>query len=259
MCWRSIPMAATGASSRRGLRNCTAEAIEPATGALWCVVNERDGLGDDLPPDYATSVRQGAFYGWPWYYIGDHEDPRLKGQRPDLAGHVTLPDVLFQPHSAPLGITFYTGTSSRRVSRRCVRDVARFMEPRRNAPATRWSGCTSPMAEPTGEYEDFLTGFVASDRGGVGAPGRHRGGAGRVAAGQRGWQQYNLARRLSRRKPMSTTRVPKRKAPSSPAIAISYFGPYERYPLDAGRTDRPPRAVHDWPRISAARPTDGTG
>ena len=62
-----------------GLRNCTSEAIAPATGALWCVVNERDGLGDDLPPDYATSVREGAFYGWPRFYIGDHEDPQLKG------------------------------------------------------------------------------------------------------------------------------------------------------------------------------------
>ena len=73
-------------------------------------MNERDGLGDNLPPDYATSVRLGAFYGWPWYYIGDHEEPRLKGQRPDLAGRVTVPDVLIQPHSAPLGIAFYTGT-----------------------------------------------------------------------------------------------------------------------------------------------------
>ena len=69
-----------------GLRNCSAEAIAPVTGALWCVVNERDGLGDDLPPDFATSVREGAFYGWPWYYIGDHEDPRLKGQRPRPRG-----------------------------------------------------------------------------------------------------------------------------------------------------------------------------
>ena len=78
-----------------GLRNCTAQAIQPAGpgqgGALWCVVNERDGLGDDLPPDYATSVQLGAFYGWPWYYIGGHEDPRLKGRRPDLASRVTSP------------------------------------------------------------------------------------------------------------------------------------------------------------------------
>jgi glucose/arabinose dehydrogenase len=69
-----------------GLRNCTAEAIQPSGGALWCVVDERDGLGDDLPPDYATSVREGAFYGWPWCYIGAHEDPRRKGLRADLGG-----------------------------------------------------------------------------------------------------------------------------------------------------------------------------
>ncbi|HME21915.1 MAG TPA: PQQ-dependent sugar dehydrogenase [Acetobacteraceae bacterium] len=147
-----------------GLRNCSAEAIAPVTNALWCVVNERDGLGDDLPPDYATSVREGAFYGWPWYYIGDHEDPRLKGQRRDLGGHVTLPDVLIQPHSAPLGIAFYDGTQfppeyrgdafvtlhgswnrARRTGYKVIR--LRFADGR-----------------PTGEYEDFLTGFVASDQ-----------------------------------------------------------------------------------------------
>ena len=83
------------------------QAIAPAGGGLWCVVNERDGMGDNLPPDYATSVREGAFYGWPWYYIGDHADPRWHGARPDLAAHVTVPDVLIQPHSAPLGIAFY--------------------------------------------------------------------------------------------------------------------------------------------------------
>ena len=81
-----------------GLRNCSGMTIQPATDALWCVTNERDELGDNLPPDYATTVQQGHFYGWPWYYIGNHEDPRapLKGQRPDLAGKVTVPDVLMQ-------------------------------------------------------------------------------------------------------------------------------------------------------------------
>ncbi len=68
-------------------------------------------MGDDLPPDYATRVHDGAFYGWPWFYLGRHPDPRRTGERPDLAGHVTVPDVLFQAHSAPLGITFYDGKS----------------------------------------------------------------------------------------------------------------------------------------------------
>jgi glucose/arabinose dehydrogenase len=153
-----------------GLRNCTAEAIQPPGGSLWCVVNERDGLGDDLPPDYATSVRQGAFYGWPWYYTGGHEDPRLKGLRPDLTGHVTVPDVLIQPHSAPLGIAFYEGNQfppeyrgdafvtlhgSWNRARRTGYKVIRL----------RFAG-----GRPTGEYEDFLTGFVASDQAVWGRP-----------------------------------------------------------------------------------------
>ena len=88
-----------------GIRNCVGLAIEPKTGDPWCSTNERDGLGDNLPPDYLTRVRDGAFYGWPWYYIGDHEDPRHQGERPDLAGKITVPDVLLQPHSAPLEMT----------------------------------------------------------------------------------------------------------------------------------------------------------
>ena len=68
-----------------GLRNCSGMTIQPATGQLWCVVNERDELGDNVPFEYATAVKEGAFYGWPWYYIGGNEDPRKQGQRPDLA------------------------------------------------------------------------------------------------------------------------------------------------------------------------------
>ena len=94
-----------------GIRNCSGLAVQPGTGALWCAVNERDGLGDDLPPDYATHVAQGAFYGWPWYYLGDHQDPRHKDERADLANAITTPDVLIQAHSAPLGIAFYGGGS----------------------------------------------------------------------------------------------------------------------------------------------------
>ncbi len=146
-----------------GLRNCSAEAIQPATGALWCAVNERDGLGDNLPPDYVTEVRLGAFYGWPWYYIGNHPDPRLNGARADLAARVTTPDVLIQPHSAPLGLVFYSASQfpadykgdafvalhgswnrGKRTGYKVVR--LRFRD-----------------GHPTGAYEDFLTGFVASD------------------------------------------------------------------------------------------------
>jgi glucose/arabinose dehydrogenase len=85
-----------------GIRNCVGMAVHPATGDLWCSTNERDLLGDDLPPDYITRVKQGAFYGWPWYYIGANEDPRQRGVRPDLKDKVTVPDVLLQPHAASL-------------------------------------------------------------------------------------------------------------------------------------------------------------
>jgi glucose/arabinose dehydrogenase len=90
-----------------GVRNCAGLAVDPKSGAPWCATNERDMLGDNLPFEYATSLKQGGFYGWPWYYIGKHEDPRHKGERPDLADQITMPDVLMQAHSAPLGIAFY--------------------------------------------------------------------------------------------------------------------------------------------------------
>ena len=90
-----------------GLRNCVGMFVHPDTGDLYCSVNERDELGDNLPPDYVTRVKRGGFYGWPWYYLGAHEDPRLKGIRPDLKDKVTVPDMLLQAHSAPLGMTVY--------------------------------------------------------------------------------------------------------------------------------------------------------
>ena len=92
-----------------GLRNAVGIGLEPSTGQLWASVNERDGLGDDLPPDYFTSVRDGGFYGWPYSYIGDHVDPRVKPQKPDLVARAIVPDVLLGAHQAPLQFVFYTG------------------------------------------------------------------------------------------------------------------------------------------------------
>jgi glucose/arabinose dehydrogenase len=92
-----------------GLRNPVGLALEPATGQLWTSVNERDELGDDLPPDYFTSVKSGGFYGWPYSYIGDNVDARVKPQRPDLVAKATIPDVLLGSHVAPLQFAFYTG------------------------------------------------------------------------------------------------------------------------------------------------------
>ena len=91
-----------------GLRNCAGMTIQPATGEPWCAVNNVDELGDNVPFEFVTSVQDGAFYGWPWYYIGDHADPRWsEDPRPDLASEVTVGDVLIQAHSAPLNVVFY--------------------------------------------------------------------------------------------------------------------------------------------------------
>ena len=147
-----------------GLRNCSGMTIQPATGQLWCVVNERDELGDNLPFEYATQVKEGAFYGWPWYYIGGNEDPRHKGERPDLPDKVTVPDVLMQAHSAPLSIAFYDGNGlSRRVQGRRLRDAARLLEPRQPHRLQGRAADLRGTGKPTGEYEDFMTGFVISD------------------------------------------------------------------------------------------------
>jgi glucose/arabinose dehydrogenase len=146
-----------------GLRNCSGLAVQPQTAALWCAVNERDSLGDDLPPDYATSVKPGAFYGWPWFYIGGHEDPRLKGRRVDLAASVTVPDVLIQAHSAPLGLTFYDSAQFPAAYRG---DAFVALHGSWNrAKRTGYKVVRLPFKDgaPTGEYEDFLTGFVADD------------------------------------------------------------------------------------------------
>ena len=146
-----------------GLRNCAGLTVQPGAGSLWCVVNERDALGNNLPFEYATSVREGAFYGWPWYYIGNHEDPRRKGERPDLAGRVTTPDVLMQAHSAPLGIVFNT-RDGLGPDYRGGAFVALHGSWNR-ASRTGYKVVYLPFAngKPTGEYEDFLIGFVASD------------------------------------------------------------------------------------------------
>jgi len=92
-----------------GLRNPVGLALEPVTGEVWTTVNERDELGDDLPPDYFTSLRDGGFYGWPYSYIGDNVDPRVKPQKPDLVARAIVPDVLLGAHVAPLQFAFYTG------------------------------------------------------------------------------------------------------------------------------------------------------
>lgn len=92
-----------------GLRNPVGLAIEPVTGKVWTSVNERDELGDDLPPDYFTSLKDGGFYGWPYSYIGDNVDPRVEQQHPELVKRAIVPDVLLGAHVAPLQFAFYNG------------------------------------------------------------------------------------------------------------------------------------------------------
>ncbi len=146
-----------------GIRNCVGEAINPTTGQLWCSTNERDRLGDNLVPDYITSVKEDGFYGWPWWYMGGHQDPRHVGKHPELKDKVITPDVILQPHFASLELAFYTGKQfpasysgdgfaaehgSWNKSKRAGYEVIRI--PMKNGHAT-------------GEYEDFLTGFVTPD------------------------------------------------------------------------------------------------
>ena len=146
-----------------GIRNCVGLAMQ-GDGTLWCAVNERDGLGDDLPPDYVTRVQPAAFYGWPWFYIGGHPDPRHPGKHPELAGRVAVPDVLIQPHSAPLSLTVYPADGAWAEYRGDL-FVALHGSWNRSA-VTGYKVVRIPVRDgkPTGEYEDFATGFVTGDK-----------------------------------------------------------------------------------------------
>jgi glucose/arabinose dehydrogenase len=146
-----------------GIRNCVGLAINPTTGDLWCSTNERDGLGDNLPPDYITRVREGGFYGWPWYYMGAHEDPRHLGARPDLKDKVTVPDVLIQPHSASLQLMFYSGDQFPADLKGSVFAAEHGSWNRATRTGYKIIRAIVKDGVPTGEYEDFVTGFVIDD------------------------------------------------------------------------------------------------
>ncbi len=151
-----------------GLRNCVGLAVHPNTGDLWCSTNERDGTGDNLVPDYVTRVRPATFYGWPWYYIGSNEDPRHAGERPDLRGRVTVPDVLIQPHSAPLAMTFYAAPTGAVAAFPADANGDAFVALHGSWNRARRTGYKVVRVllhggVPTGAYEDFLTGLVVDD------------------------------------------------------------------------------------------------
>lgn len=178
-----------------GIRNCVGEAINPTTGDLWCSTNERDNLGNHLVPDYVTSVPEHSFFGWPWYYMGGHQDPRLpqpcangSGPNPqipqplnasdaasckrvDLSSKVRTPDVLVQPHMASLELTFYP-LSQRRDANSAGNEFPKEFGSGGAFVAEHGSWNRDPRAgyeviyipmqngHATGEYDDFLTGFV---------------------------------------------------------------------------------------------------
>ncbi|WP_263383370.1 PQQ-dependent sugar dehydrogenase [Granulicella arctica] len=153
-----------------GIRNCVGEAINPTTGQLWCSTNERDRLGNNLVPDYITSVKEDGFYGWPWYYMGQHQDPRLAGKHPELKSKVITPDVLVQPHMASLELAFYEGKQfpSSYMGDGFAAEHGSWNRARRGG----YEVIRVPMknGHATGEYEDFLTGFVTADGGVWGRP-----------------------------------------------------------------------------------------
>jgi glucose/arabinose dehydrogenase/cytochrome c2 len=157
-----------------GIRNGVGLAVNPDTGDLWVSTNERDGLGDDLVPDYITRVKEGGYYGWPWYYMGNFEDPRHAGERPDLAGKAIVPDVLLQAHSASLEMTFYTATNGAAAFPAEYRGDG-FAAEHGSWNRTLRTGYKVIRVRlnhgvPTGEYEDFLTGFVVDNRSVWGRP-----------------------------------------------------------------------------------------
>jgi glucose/arabinose dehydrogenase/cytochrome c5 len=148
-----------------GIRNAGGGlAIHPKTGELWCSVNERDGLGDNLVPDYITHVQEGGFYGWPWWYMGEHQDPRHQGKHPELKDKVIVPDVLLQAHNASLQITFYEGLQFPEEYRDDI--FASEHGSWNRSVRVGYEVIRVPMhhsGRASGDYEDFVTGFVVDN------------------------------------------------------------------------------------------------
>src|SRR5436190_15499504 len=149
-----------------GIRNAVGIAFRPGSNELWMSTNERDEIGEDLPPDYISSVHPGGFYGWPWFYIGNHQDPRHKGKHPELADKVIVPDVLVQAHSATLNLCFYTGDQFPAEYKGDI--FAAFHGSWNRMKRTGYKVVRVAFDKSTGkargEYEDFVTGFVTPER-----------------------------------------------------------------------------------------------
>jgi glucose/arabinose dehydrogenase len=143
-----------------GIRNPVGLAVNPITNEVWCSVNERDELGDNLVPDYITHIQEDGFYGWPWFYMGSNQDPRHDGKHPELKGHVLVPDVLLQPHNASLEMTFYDG---KMFPAEYGGDIFAAEHGSWNKSVrTGYEVVRVPLdkGHASGIYEDFLAGFV---------------------------------------------------------------------------------------------------
>lgn len=146
-----------------GVRNPVGLAIHPETGDLWTSVNERDELGDNLPPDYVTKVKDGGFYGWPWFYIGGNEDPSHVGKKAELKDQVIVPDVLLQSHTASLCMTFYDGAMFPAEYKNHAFAAQHGSWNRERRTGYKLIRIPVDGGNATGEYEDFMTGFVTAD------------------------------------------------------------------------------------------------
>lgn len=147
-----------------GIRNCVGMAVNPITSELWCSVNERDALGDNLVPDYITHVQEGGFYGWPWWYMGGHQDPRHEGKHPELKDKVITPDVILNPHNASLEMTFYSG---KQFPAEYQGDIFACEHGSWNRSVrVGYELIRAPLHQTghaSGEFEDFMTGFVVDN------------------------------------------------------------------------------------------------
>lgn len=147
-----------------GLRNPVGMDWEPKTKTLWTVVNERDGLGDDLVPDYLTSVKENAFYGWPYAYFGQHEDVRVKETKPELVKKTIVPDFELGSHTASLGLAFYTGTTFPEKYRNGAFIAQHGSWNRKKISGYQLIFVPFKNGKPSGKSEEFLTGFIVDPK-----------------------------------------------------------------------------------------------
>ncbi len=146
-----------------GLRNPVGLAINPSTQEPWVTVQEREGLGDDLVHDFVAKVAPGRFYGWPWAYLGAHEDPRHAGKMPDLVKKTTVPEVLFEPHASAMTMAFYAGSSFPARYRTGAFAALRGSSGRSKRTGYKIVYIPFEKGQPTGSYEDFATGWMLGE------------------------------------------------------------------------------------------------